>query len=53
MGVCKMFCRPRQRPIDDGRTFDADDPQSLVQFLRKLDDLVVESAGDGVVVRSK
>lgn len=34
-------------------TFDADDPDSLILFLRKLDDLEVESGGEGLVIRSR
>lgn len=33
-------------------TFDADDAQSLVLFLRRLDDVTVDLSGDDVVIRS-
>jgi len=34
-------------------TFDADDPASLVLFLKTLDDLTVEHRQDGLLIRSK
>jgi transmembrane sensor len=34
-------------------TFDADNPDSLVLFLRKLDDLEVDSDGDSLVIRGR
>ena len=34
-------------------TFDADDPESLILFLTKLDELSVERESSGYVIRSR
>jgi transmembrane sensor len=34
-------------------TFDADDPDSLVQFLGKLDDLAIDPKPDGFLIRER